>query len=103
MREAQYQAKLIKKLETLFPGCLIIRIDSRQIQGLPDILILFNDKWAVLEIKMAEGSAIQPNQEYYVNLLNDMSYASFVNPKNEEEVLSDLQHTFGVIREARIP
>jgi hypothetical protein len=103
MREAQYQAKLIKKLETLFPGCLIIKIDSRQIQGLPDILILFNDRWAVLEIKMSDASAIQPNQEYYVNLLNDMSYASFINPENEGEVLSDLQSAFGVIREARIP
>jgi hypothetical protein len=103
MRESLYQAKLIKKLETLFPGCLIIRIDSRQIQGLPDILILFNDRWAVLEVKMSENSATQPNQEYYVNLLNDMSYASFINPENEEEMLSDLQSTFGLIRETRIP
>jgi hypothetical protein len=103
MKETQYQAKLIKKLETLFPGCLIIRIDSRQIQGLPDILILFNDHWAVLEVKLADDSRTQPNQEYYVNMLNDMSYASFINPENEEEVLSDLQSAFGIIRAARIP
>jgi hypothetical protein len=103
MREGQYQTKLIHKLETLFPGCLIIRIDSRQIQGLPDILILFNDHWAVLEVKMGDTSHVQPNQEYYVNLLNDMSFASFINPANEEEVLSDLQSAFGIIREARIP
>lgn len=102
MREVQYQAKLIKKLETLFPGCLIIRIDGRQIQGLPDILILFNDKWAVLEVKMEDGSRVQPNQEYYVDMLNDMSYASFINPSNEEEVLSDLQSALGVVRQARI-
>jgi|SRR5262252_2372116 len=102
MRETQYQAKLIKKMETLFPGCLIIRIDSRQVQGLPDILILFNDRWAVLEVKMGDTSRLQPNQEYYVNMLNDMSYASFINPDNEEEVLSDLQSAFGIIRQARI-
>jgi hypothetical protein len=51
---------------------------------------------------MAGNSAVQPNQEYYIDLLDDMSFASFINPENEEEVLGDLQHAFGVIRETRI-
>jgi|SRR5580765_636086 hypothetical protein len=102
MRESQYQNKLIKKLNDLFPGCVIVRNDPRHIQGIPDILILYHDMWAGLEIKMSSTSSIQPNQEYYVNLLNGMSFASFINPDNEEDVLNDLQRTFGFTRATRL-
>jgi hypothetical protein len=102
LNERHYQLKLVRKLEQLLPGCVIIKNDPRGIQGMPDILILYLNTWAALEIKMAGNSAVQPNQEYYIDLLDDMSFASFINPENEEEVLGDLQHAFGVIRETRI-
>jgi hypothetical protein len=102
MRESQYQNKLIKKLNELFPGCVIVKNDPRHIQGIPDILILFDDHWAGLEIKISPTASVQANQEYYVNRLNGMSFASFINPDNEEDVLSDLQHAFGIERSARI-
>jgi hypothetical protein len=102
MTERQYQTKLIKKLRDLLPGALIIKNDPQYIQGVPDILILFNDKWAMLEVKLSGDAHIQPNQEYYVNLLNDMSFASFINPENEEAVIRDLQQSLGFVWEARI-
>lgn len=92
MSESRYQRKLIAKLRVLFPDCIIMRNDPRYVQGVPDILILFNDRWAMLEVKLDGESSIQPNQEYYVGLFNNMSFASFINPDNEEEVLGDLQH-----------
>jgi hypothetical protein len=95
MRESKYQAKLIQKLEDLFPGCFILKNDSSYKPGVPDIIILFLDMWAMLEIKLTENSHIQPNQSYYVKLLNSMSFASFINPDNEEDVLYDLQFAFG--------
>jgi hypothetical protein len=102
MNERQYQNKLIKKVNDLFPGCVIVKNDPRHIQGIPDILILYRDKWAGLEIKISSTAHIQPNQEYYVTLLNGMSFASFINPDNEEDVLNDLQHAFGFEGSTRI-
>ena len=66
MLESQFQAKLIKELKKLFPGCIVMKSDSGYLQGIPDLLILFNDKWAALECKQHAGAKKQPNQEYYV-------------------------------------
>lgn len=102
MNETQYQTKLMKKIQALIPECLILKNDPRYIQGVPDILILYKNTWAMLEIKLSGDANVQPNQKYYVDALDHMSFASFINPQNEEDVLSDLQHSFGIIREARI-
>lgn len=102
MNEAQYQRKLIDKLRLLFPNCIILKNDPTYLQGIPDILILYQDRWAMLEVKFDVDSRRQPNQEYYVALLDEMSFASFINPYNEGTVLYDLQCAFGVIRSPRV-
>jgi len=102
MNEAQYQAKLIKKLYRMFPGCVIEKSDPRDRQGVPDILILYGPRWAKLEVKVSEKASRQPNQDYYVDLFNKMSYASMIYPENEEAVLNELQHALGSPREARV-
>lgn len=96
--EAVYQKHLIKKLLSMFPGSFIIKNDPDENQGIPDLLILFGDRWAMLEVKALTSSSIQPNQEYYVSFFNEMSFCSFINPRIEEQVLHDLQHAFGFIR-----
>lgn len=102
MNEMQYRMRLIIKLREIFPGCIILKNDPSFMQGVPDIIILFFNMWAMLEIKISERAHKQPNQEYYIDLLNTMSFASFINPQNEEEVLYDLQLAFGLIRPPRI-
>lgn len=99
MNEAMYQRKLIKKIERLLPGCYIIKNDPAENQGIPDILILFDDQWAMLEIKISSTASEQPNQSYYVDKFNDMSFAAFIYPQNEEQVLHDLQSTLGAKRQ----
>jgi hypothetical protein len=94
MTEAQYQSKLIRKLKRMFPGCEISKMDSSYQQGFPDLLILWNDKWAVLEVKSSATADVQPNQEYYIDRLSRMSFGSYVYPENEKEVLSALQQAF---------
>lgn len=103
MRERTYQAMLINKLNVRFPGCLILKNDSSYRQGIPDILILHNDTWAALEIKSSANASIRPNQEHYIDKMNFMSFASFISPDNEEEVLDALQHAFSSNRSARRP
>lgn len=101
-KEIKYQKELIKKIEDMFPGCIVMKNDPMYMQGIPDLLILFENKWAVLEIKISEKSNIQPNQKHYIGMFNEMSFASFITPESEEDVLSDLQHAFGVTRETRV-
>lgn len=102
MNEAQYQRKLVKRIEKLIPGSVVMKNDPQYNQGIPDLLILYGDKWAMLEVKMSANANIQPNQKYYIGVLDEMSFASFINPENEEDVLRDLQFAFGFTREARI-
>ena len=90
--ESGFQDKLRKELEALFPGCMIFKMD--QIQGIPDLLILYKNKWASLECKRGTKAKKQPNQEYYVDLMNNMSFSRFINPKNKEDVLHELQQAF---------
>lgn len=94
MRENQYQAELKKRLKNMFPGCLVTKLDSSDIQGIPDLLILYKNKWAILEVKKDAEALHRPNQDYYVNKLNDMSFSRFIFPENEEEVLNELYKAF---------
>jgi len=90
--ESGFQDRLINKLKDLFPGCMVFKMD--QIQGIPDLLILYKDKWASLECKRTARAKKQPNQEYYVGKMNEMSFSRFVSPENKEEVLDELQQIF---------
>lgn len=78
----------------MFPGCIVIRLDANSLQGVPDILVLWGKHWATLEGKKDENASHQPNQDYYVDLMDQMSFSSFIYPSNESEVLHDLQHAF---------
>lgn len=90
--ESGFQDRLIKKIEDLFPGCMVFKMD--QIQGIPDLLVLYRDKWASLECKKSAGAKRQPNQEYYVGKMDEMSFSRFVFPENKEDVLDELQQIF---------
>jgi len=94
MKESAFQKKLIKELKERFEGCIVTKLDSGHIQGIPDLLILFKNHWATLECKQTKNSSKRPNQEYYVNLMNEMSFSRFINPENKEDVLNDLEQAF---------
>lgn len=94
MLERDFQASLIRELKIMFPDCIVTKLDSGHIQGIPDLLILYKDKWGTLECKKSAIAKRQPNQEYYVGLMNKMSFSRFICPENKEEVLYELQQTF---------
>ena len=96
MKESQFQSRLIRDLKNLFPGCIVMKNDANYIQGIPDLLVLYRDKWAALECKQNSAARRQPNQEYYVEQMNKMSFSRFVCPENKEEVLNELQQAFEV-------
>lgn len=98
MRENKYQAHLIIRLRKEFPGCFILKNDTSYMQGVPDLLILFGAYWVMLEVKTSEHAPEQPNQRYYVDMLNVMSYAAFIYPSNEEDVFNELRALFASSR-----
>lgn len=97
MQERDFQAKVIKEIKEMFPEGFVLKCDgSNTPQGFPDILIINNNKWAVLEFKRSEKeryskSGLQPHQEYYISRLGEMSFAEFIYPENKEEILDELQ------------
>lgn len=98
MVESQFQKKLIKEIKSRFPGCVVFKTDPTYKQGSPDLLILYNDKWAALEVKRSKTATHRPNQDIYVNQMNEMSFAAFIYPENKEEVLDGLSRSFkGVV------
>ena len=96
MRENEYQAKLIKKIKQAIPGCTVLKNDPNYLQGIPDLTVLYKDKWALLEVKAEEGAPSQPNQEYYIEHFSNDTFATFVYPENEKEVLLGIQQAFGL-------
>lgn len=94
MLESNFQTQLIKELKAKFPNCIVVKNDANYIQGIPDLTVFYKNKWATLECKKSKNAKKQPNQEYYVRLMNEMSFSKFICPENKEEVLYELQQSF---------
>ena len=94
MKENKFQADLKKELKSRFPGCIVTKLDSADIQGIPDLLVLYKDKWAALEVKKCATASHRPNQDYYVEKMDNMSFSKFIYPENKEEVLDELHQAF---------
>ena len=95
-KENQFQRTLVKEIRNHYNNeCIVTKLDSGYIQGIPDLLILHKDKWATLECKKSKNAHRQPNQQYYVDKMNKMSFSKFIYPENKEEVLNELRETFG--------
>lgn len=102
MLESEYQARLIRKLRRQYPNAIILKNDTDYLQGIPDLLVLEGPNWAALEVKASQRSPVQPNQEYYIDTMDDMSFADFIYPDSEEEVLDALQQTLRPRRSTRV-
>ena len=91
--EGRFKARVKKKLVSLFPGCWLQEMKAGD-QGIPDTLILFENKWALLEFKESKKAHRQPNQKFYVDKFNKMGFSRFIYPENELEVLYELKLYF---------
>ena len=99
MKESSFQAKLRAEIEQRFPGSKTLKNDPSVNKGIPDVLVLYKDKWAALECKdSAEEMAKRKNQIYHVQKMNEMSFARFVCPENKEDVLNEMEQAFGLLR-----
>ena len=94
MLENKFKTKLKKEIESRFDGCIVTHMDAGDIQGIPDLLVLFNDRWATLEGKKNANASHRPNQDYYVKKMDNMSFSRFIYPENKDEVLDELEEYF---------
>ena len=101
--ESDYKPRLHKRIERMFPGIVIIINDEQTFQGIPDTLLLYGNMWAMLEVKKSRNARRRPNQPYWVEFFDRMSFAAFICPENEEEVLHDLQQAFASQGPSRLP
>ena len=93
-KENQFQRTLVKEIRNHYNNeCIVTKLDSGYIQGIPDLLILHKDKWATLECKKSKNAHRQPNQQYYVDKMDKVSFSKFIYPENKEEVLNELYET----------
>lgn len=104
--EGPYKTQLTKTIYRMFgtDHCAVVRLDSALLQGIPDMGILFDGGfWALLEAKTSRRARIQPNQPYYVDFMNQLCFAAFIYPDNEEAVLNALQEEYESHRRTRLP
>lgn len=90
MLERDYQAHLIGRIEQELNGSVVIKNDSNFIQGIPDLTVFYFERYALLEVKVSEKAKPQPNQPYYVEEFNSRSYAAFIYPENEDQILKEM-------------
>lgn len=94
MKENYFQKNLIKEIKKIFPECIVMKTDANYIQGIPDLLILYGKHWAALECKRNKSASHQPNQNYWISKMAQMSFAKFIFPENRKEVLKSLEEHF---------
>lgn len=106
MLERDYQAQLIPLLEGIFPGCFVMKQDTSYQQGVPDLVIFYRNTWAMLEVKRKKPTRPgdwEPNQPYFLEKFDNMSFAACIYPENEQEVIDALQQAFQPRRTTRFP
>lgn len=103
MLERGFQKDFIDLLERSYPGSMVMKLDSAYIQGIPDLLFLYGDFWGTFEVKRSLREPYQPNQEWYIDSMNNMSFSVMVCPENVEDVLHALQVALRARRNARVP
>ena len=103
MLESVFKKLVIDELEAMYPEAIILKNDAGSLQGIADLLILFGNTWAALEFKKSKHAPRRPNQDYYIEKLDGMSYATYIYPENKDEVYDAIQSTFGSHRNARFP
>ena len=89
-KESSFQHSVIKELEERYPGCVVMKNATGFKNGFPDITMYYGPIWAMLECKREEDADKRPNQDYWVERLNRMSFARIIYPENRVDILGEL-------------
>lgn len=93
--ERNFQAVILNRIRNRIPGIIISKGDDAQ--GHPDWSFYYCGKTAFLEFKDSANSPFQPNQEFYIQYINDTGgFARVIYPENEREVMNEFYKFFGI-------
>jgi hypothetical protein len=93
--ERDFQRETKYKLKVIFPGCIVKRNSTDDIQGFPDITVFYQGRFAMLEFKRSESASKRPNQEYWIEQIRGIGgFADFIYPENEQEIFDELKEFF---------
>ena len=93
MLENKFKTNLINEIKRRLPGSIIFHLDPNEFQGAPDLLVLYRARWGALEVKKDAHAKLRPNQQYFVDKFNEMSFARIIFPENKEEVLDEMERS----------
>lgn len=93
-KESDFQSDLIKQIKKELPGSLVLKNDSGYLQGIPDLVVMHGEKYALLEVKKSKDEPHQPNQDYYIDKAQKESFGEFIFPENKQQVLSEMYEYF---------
>lgn len=90
MREADFQAKVIKWLKS--KGCIVIKMQQNATthSGIADLFFCFEGFYGFLEVKKSRNAKFQPLQKRFIEKINKWSYGAVVYPENFEKIKKEL-------------
>lgn len=92
--EKDFQKAFIRQIKIILPNSIAIKNDANYLQGFPDWTVIDGPRVYVFEAKAFKNANRQPNQEYYINTINNAGgFARFVYPENMQEVLDEIQRS----------
>ena len=97
-KENKFQADLVKEIKKRFPGAIVLKNDANYLQGIPDLTILWNRCWAMLECKKSGNEKHQANQDFYIQMADNLGFGRFIYPENKEAVLDEMERSFKIRR-----
>lgn len=78
--ESNFQADLKKEIETLFPGAVIMKNDPNDIQGIPDLTVIWRDHWAWLECKTRNKCSQTVEPRFLYSVCTPLFFRGFYLP-----------------------
>lgn len=95
VKESDFQAKVIKQLKSMGLAVVKNQAGPGVPTGFPDITAFGEGIYFCLECKTSARAKKQPRQDYWVNKLNEWSYATFIYPSNYDKVMSEIKYVIG--------
>lgn len=96
--ESQFQKNLVKEIKAMAPSgdITVLKNEASMIQGIPDLVVFYKDKYAMLEVKKSENASHRPNQDWYIKKFANEAFGYFIYPENKDKVLDAMKNYLGI-------
>jgi hypothetical protein len=96
VKESKFEQDFCRRLRNVDKDVIVVKLTG--ISGIPDRIVLYHDKFVLLEFKRSKNASHRPLQDWYIDHFDGWGLARFVYPENGEEVFSEVLDWFGLSR-----